>query len=158
MIAEDGNFNFTSGNGFLNENFHRKLASKIQRGGQFFARVDFGHADGRAEGGGLHENGITELQLDGALNCLRVAFPIVTVDGDPGHDRNFRDLKQALGDVFVHANGGAEDSSADEGKACEVEQTLDRAVFAEVAVHHGKTTSMRWPPPLPSNLTSAASV
>jgi len=71
------------------------------------------------------------------------------MDGDPGHNGNFRDLKQALGYVFVHTDGGAEDSSADEGQAREIEQTLDRAVFAEGAMHHlGKQTSMRWPPPL----------
>jgi hypothetical protein len=45
-------------------------------------------------------------------------------------------LKQALGYVFVHTDGGAEDSSADEGQAREIEQTLDRAVFAEGAMHH----------------------
>ena len=67
-----------------------------------------------------------------------VAFPFVAADGDPGHDGNFGGLKEFFGDVFVHGDGGAEDACADEGQSGEVQQALDRAVFAKGAVHDGE--------------------
>ena len=100
--------------------------------------MDFGHADGRAERRGLHENGIFAFRFDRGLNCLPVTFPVVAVDGDPGHDGNLRNLKQTLGDVLVHADGGAEDAGADEGQTGKIKQPLNCAVFTEGAMHHGE--------------------
>ena len=100
--------------------------------------MDFAHADGRAKRGGFHENGVAEFQFDGALNFFRIAFPVVTMDGDPRYDGDFRHLKQTFGDVLVHADRGAEDARADERQSRQIEQALNRSVFAKGAVHHGE--------------------
>src|SRR5437660_226261 len=102
------------------------------------ARVDLAHAHGRAERGGLHENGITKLQFDGALGSIRIALPIMAMDGDPGDYGDFRDLQEALGDVLVHADRGAENACANKRQAGEIKQALNRAVLAKGAVHHGE--------------------
>ena len=82
--------------------------------------------------------------------------------GDPRHDGNLRHLQQALGDVLVHADRGAENAGADEGKPREIEQALNRSVFAVRAVHHGKDHIEPLPapplPPLPPSGTSDALV
>jgi len=67
-----------------------------------------------------------------------VAFPFVAVDAEPGDYGNFCGLQQLFGDVFVHGDGGAEDSGANEREAGEVEQALNGAVFAKGAVHDGE--------------------
>ncbi len=138
VIAEDGDFDFAGGNGFLDENFHRELAGQVHCRRQFFARVDFAHAHGGAERCGLHEHGITEFQFDSALNCFGAVFPVVAMNGNPGHHGNFRDLKQALGDILVHTDGGTENARSNKRQSGEVEQALNRAVFSEGPVHHGK--------------------
>src|SRR4029077_9652787 len=138
VVAEHGDFDLAGDHAFLDENFHGEFRGKIQRGCQFLTRVRFSHAHGRAEGGGFYENWVTEFQLDRALNFLRVAFPIVALNGDPRHDGDFRGLEQALGDVFVHGDGRAQYSGADKGQAGEIEEALNRAVFAKGAVHYGE--------------------
>src|SRR5206468_883945 len=82
--------------------------------------------------------GILEFRFDRGLNCLGFTFPVVAVDGDPGYDGNLRNLQQALGDVLVHADGGAEDARANKRQTGKIKQSLNRAVFAEGAVHHGE--------------------
>src|SRR5260370_31720023 len=67
-----------------------------------------------------------------------MTLPIGALQGDPRHDGNLRHLEETLGNVLVHADGGAEYAGADKRQASQVEQTLNRAVFAEGAVHHGK--------------------
>ena len=138
VIAEDGDFDFAGGNGFLDQNLHCELASQVQRRGELLARVDFAHTHRRTERGWLYKYGVTEFQFDGALSCFRASLPIVAIDGNPRHDGDFRDLKQTLGDILVHADGRAEDTGAHEGQSSEIEQALNRSVFAERAVHHGE--------------------
>ncbi len=138
VIAEDGDFDFAGGDGALDENFHGEFGSEIERGSEFLARVDFGHADAGAERGGLYENGIGKFLFDLMDDDVFVAFPIVAVNAEPGNDGNFRGLEQLFGDVFVHGNGGAQDACADERKAGELEEALDGAVFAEGPVHDGE--------------------
>src|SRR5258708_4148663 len=138
VIAEDGNFDFARDHAALDENFHREFGGEIQGWREFLARVHFGHADGRAERGGFDEHGIRKFFFNRDLDVPRIAFPFVAVDGDPRYDGDFRDLKQALGDVFIHADGGTEDAGADKRQSCQLEQALDGSVFAKGAVHHGE--------------------
>jgi hypothetical protein len=46
--------------------------------------------------------------------------------------------EEALGDVLVHADGGAEQAGADVGDVGQLQQPLHRAVFAVGAVQHGE--------------------
>ena len=46
--------------------------------------------------------------------------------------------EETLHGVLVHAGGGAEDARADVGDVGELEEALDRAVFAEGAVQDGE--------------------
>ena len=62
----------------------------------------------------------------------------MAMHGKPRHNGNLRGLQEALGDVFVHGDRGAEHAGADERESGEIEQALNGAVFAEGAVHHGK--------------------
>src|SRR5260370_12445531 len=72
------------------------------------------------------------------------------MNGNPGHHGNFRDLKQALGDILVHADGGTENARSNKRQSGEVEQALNRAVFSKGAMHHGKddVDALYAPPPV----------
>src|SRR5580658_11359280 len=56
----------------------------------------------------------------------------------PGDDGNLRGLQKFFRDVLVHADCGAKNAGADERESGEIEQTLDRSVFAVGSVHHRK--------------------
>src|SRR5207244_13658014 len=78
---------------------------------------------------------IFEFFLDDLLNFFGIALPIGAQHGNPRHDGDFGDLEETLGNILVHANGGAEHAGTDERQAREVQQPLDRAVFTVGAVH-----------------------
>src|SRR5579864_211611 len=101
-------------------------------------RVDFGHADTRAESGGLDEDGIGKLLFNLMNDNIFVVFPLVAADRDPRDDGNFCGLEKFFGDVLIHGDSGAEDARADERKPGEVEEALDGAVLAEGTVHDGE--------------------
>ncbi len=126
VIAEHGDFDFAGADGLFHENFHGEFGGQSNRWRQFFVRMHLGHAHGRAERGGFHEQGIRKLLFNCGLNGGGVGFPLVTMHGNPGDHGNFRTLQQALGHVFVHADRGAQDAGTDERQSREVQQSLDR--------------------------------
>src|SRR5579863_3207163 len=100
--------------------------------------MNLGHAYRRPQRCGLDEYRVFEFALDGALNLLWILFRVMAMNCDPWHYGNFRHLQQALGDVFVHSDGGPEHACANKRQPRKIEQALDGAVFAERSMHHGE--------------------
>ena len=135
MIAQHRDLDLAPHDAFLDQDFHGELRGQIQGGRQFLTRMNLGHAHRRAKRGGFDEDWIFEFFLDDLLNFFGIALPIGAQHGNPRHDGDFGDLEETLGNILVHANGGAEHAGTDERQAREVQQPLDRAVFTVGAVH-----------------------
>src|ERR1700744_5687205 len=68
----------------------------------------------------------------GASSARECTFVIPTDEPSPAGFQKF------LPDSLAHTTRRAKHAGTEEGKSREIEQTLDRSVFAVGAVHHGK--------------------
>ena len=71
-----------------------------------------------------------------AVTARSVGVPLAARHGEKGNDRDAGGLQQPLLDVLVHADGGTQHPGADVRHVCQLEEALNRSVFAVRAVQY----------------------
>ncbi len=102
------------------------------------AGLDLHAAHRRAAHGGFDEEG-KRLAVDEGPDVIKAAGGEgVAADGGPGHHREAGSGEDLLGQHLVHGDGAGGGGAADIGQVEDLEEALQRAVFAEGAMHNGK--------------------
>src|SRR5277367_3888962 len=79
IVAENGDFDFTTVHAALDNDFHSKLSSEVHRALNFMSGFHASHSDGRAQRCRLHENREPEFLFDFAQDFYAIALPLGTM-------------------------------------------------------------------------------
>ncbi len=96
------------------------------------------NAHARPEVGRLHEHRESQAAFELAGDDVALTLPVAPQHDAIVADRQAAGREEHLGQRLVHAERGRGDAGADVGHVGELEQALDRAVFAVRSVQHRK--------------------
>ena len=118
--------------------FRSNSAASCDRGAEFGRVLGLRDADARAEVRGFHEHREAELGRDRSEHRVLVPLPVALQHDVVVADRKALRGEHELHRRLVHPDGRRQDAGADVRHIGELEQPLDRSVFAVRAVQHGK--------------------
>ena len=149
VVAQYRYFDFARVHRTFHQNLHRKFRSQIQCGTQFRTRMHLRHPHRRTQRRRLHKKWIPEFLLNLALSGFRIALPIRAIQRHPRHHRNLCVLQKFLRNVLIHAHCRAQHSGAHKWQPRQIQQALNRSVFAVRSVHNRKNHIQPMPHPAP---------
>ena len=133
VVAEDGTFDFVAVDEFFKEDAGVVLQGQFHGAFQFGPVMGLGDADGGTRVGRLDEDGVAEFFGD-LVEGLRAGLVFVGRDAVPGRLRHVVGIGHGVREDLVHGHGTRGHVAADEGDARHLEQALDGAVLAVLAV------------------------
>ena len=134
--TDDGALHFLS----VHKGLKHYLAVVFQRKGdgglQLLLTGHLGDAHTGACVGGLDEHRPAQLLLYTGANALQILLDLPAVGGYPLGMGHTVGLEQGVGYSLIHAHRACQHAAAHIGDACQLQQTLHRAVLAPQAVQH----------------------
>ncbi len=133
VVAEDGTFDFVAVDEFFKEDAGVVPQGQFHGALQLRSVVGLGDADGRARVGRFDENGVAEFVGD-LVERLRAGPVFIRRDAVPGGLRHAVGIGYCVREDLVHGHGAGGHVATHEGDARHLEQALDGAVLAVLAV------------------------